>query len=156
MSKLPFCPQENVNSSGISKPPDGVGDGLYVKDLTYPLTFRPPVLMKKWKSREISSGMCPAVIKLEKYLFFILITQAYGSVSNFDAVVSNSTVTLSPIFAFIQGSHSKSKNIHVSLLCEHSVDLILATTFHNLLLILNVIVAYISNVTMYISFQMLL
>ena len=100
--------------------------------------------------------MCPAVIKLEKYLFFILITQAYGSVSNFDAVVSNSTVTLSPIFAFIQGSHSKSKNIHVSLLCEYSVDLILATTFHNLLLILNVIVAYISNVTMYISFQMLL
>ena len=44
----------------------------------------------------------PTVIKLEKYLFFILIAQAYGLVSNDDAVVSNSTVTLFPTVAFIQ------------------------------------------------------
>ena len=58
--------------------------------------------MKKRICREISYGMYPIVIKLEKYLFFILIAQAYGSVSNDNAVVSNSTVALSPIFVFIQ------------------------------------------------------
>ena len=102
MSKVSLCPHENVNWSAVSKLPDGIGDGLYVKDLTCPLTFPPSILMKKWTCREILRGMCPTVIKLGKYLFFILIAQAYGSVSNDDAVISNSTVTLSPTFAFIQ------------------------------------------------------
>ena len=46
--------------------------------------------------------MCPVAIKLELHLFFILIAQACGSVSNDDAVVYNSTLTLSPTFVFIQ------------------------------------------------------
>ena len=102
MFKVFLCPNENVDWSGVSKPPDGIVDGLNVKDLTCPLTFPPSVLMKKWTCRQTSRGLCPTVIKLEKYLFFILIEQAYGSVSNDDPVVSNSTVTLSPTFAFIQ------------------------------------------------------
>ena len=77
---------------GFLNPAGDGGDGLYVKDLTCLLTFLSSVLMKKWTCREISRGMCPTVIKLEKYLFFILIAQAYGSVSNDHAVVSNSTV----------------------------------------------------------------
>ena len=88
MSKVSLCPHENINWSGIYKPPDGIGDGLCVKDLTCPLSFPPSVLMKKWTCREISRGMCPTVIKLK--IVFILIAQAYGSVSNDDAVVSNS------------------------------------------------------------------
>ena len=47
MSKVSLCPHENVNWSGIYKPPDGKADGLYVKDLTCPLTFPPSVMMKK-------------------------------------------------------------------------------------------------------------
>ena len=97
MSELSLCPLEIVNWSGISKPPDGIGYGLYVKDLTYPLTFPLSVVMKKWTCRETST-----VIKLEKYLFFILIARAYRLVCNDDAVVFNSTVTLFPTFAFIQ------------------------------------------------------
>ena len=58
--------------------------------------------MKNWTCREISRGMCPTVIELEKYFFLILIAQAYGSDSNDNGVVSNSTVTLSPTFVFIQ------------------------------------------------------
>ena len=42
------------------------------------------------------------MIKLEMYLFFILIAQSYELISNDDAVVSNSTVTLTPTFVFIQ------------------------------------------------------
>ena len=58
--------------------------------------------IKKRTCREISLGMCATVFKLEEHLSFILIAQAYGSVSNDDAVVSDSAITLSPIFAFIQ------------------------------------------------------
>ena len=47
MSEVSLCPLENVNWSGISKHPDGIGYGLYVKDLTYPLTFPLSVVMKK-------------------------------------------------------------------------------------------------------------
>ena len=127
MSKISLCPHENVNrSGGISKPPDGIDDDLSVKDLTGPLTFPPSVLMKKWTCLEISCGMCPAVIKLEKCLFFILIAQACGSVSNDYTVVSNSTVALPPTFEFYPRccfinmatpwSHSccESKSIHVN------------------------------------------
>ena len=41
MSKVSLYPHENVNWSRISKPPDGIGDGLNVQDLTCPLTFPP-------------------------------------------------------------------------------------------------------------------
>ena len=102
MSKVFFFTHKSRNWSGISKRLDCTGDGLYVNDLTCSLTFPPSVVMKKWTYREISRGMYPTVIKLEKYLFFILIAQAYGLVSNDDAVVSNSTVTLFPTVAFIQ------------------------------------------------------
>ena len=47
MFKVFLCPNENVDWSGSSKPPDGIVDGLNVKDLTCPLTFPPSVLMKK-------------------------------------------------------------------------------------------------------------
>ena len=121
--------------------------------------------MKKWTCREISHGMYPTVIKLEKYLFFILIAQACGSVSNDDAVVSNSTVTLSNFCVYSRScfinvvtawrySCCESKASMLVMLCEYSVDLILTTTFCNLSFISNVIVAYISNVTVYISLQM--
>ena len=33
MPKVYLCPHENVNWSGISYHPDGIGVGLYVKDL---------------------------------------------------------------------------------------------------------------------------
>ena len=136
MSKVSLCPHEMLTALGF--PNDGIVDGLYVKDLTCSPTFPPSVLMKKWTCREMSCGMCPIVIKLEKCLFFTMITQTCGSVYNYDAVVSNSTVTLSPTFAFIQDvinvvtpwSHSccESKSIHSSFFCEYSVDLILTIT----------------------------
>ena len=89
MSKVSLCPHQNVNWSRIFKSPYGIGDGLYVKSLTSQLTFLPSILTKKQTCCEISRGMCPTVIKLEKYLLFILIAQAYGSISNDNAVVSN-------------------------------------------------------------------
>ena len=90
MSKVSLCPHENVNWSGISKPPDGKADGLYVKYLIYSLTFPLSVMMKKLTCREISRAICPTVMKLVNYLFFILIAQTCESVSNDHAVVSNS------------------------------------------------------------------
>ena len=38
MSKVSLCPYENVNQIGISKPSDGIGEGLYVKD-NMPINF---------------------------------------------------------------------------------------------------------------------
>ena len=69
MSKVFFFTHKSRNWSGISKRLDCTGDGLYVNDLTCSLTFPPSVVMKKWTYREISRGMYPTVIKLEKYLF---------------------------------------------------------------------------------------
>ena len=46
----------------------------------------------------------------------------------------------------------KVKTSMLVLLCEYSVDLILTTVFQDLTFISNVVVAYISNVTVYISF----
>ena len=148
-----------------SKPPDGVVAGLYIEDLICQLTFPPFVLMKKWKCRESSFRMCPTLIKLEKYFFYILIAQAYGSISKDDAVISNcnfiSNFCVDPRCCFINLATPwsniccESKSIHVCFVVWFNPDLILTATFRNLTFILNVIVAYISNVTMYISLQML-
>ena len=46
----------------------------------------------------------------------------------------------------------KVKTSMLVLLCEYSVDLILTTVFQDLTFISNVVVAYISNVTVYIFF----
>ena len=67
-----------------------------------PINFSAFRLDENWTCREILRGICPTMIKLEKYLFFILIAQSYELISNDDAVVSNSTVTLTPTFVFIQ------------------------------------------------------
>ena len=50
----------------------------------------------------------------------------------------------------------KVKTSMLVLLREFSVDLVLTTIFCNLPFILNFIAAYILNVTVYVSFQMLL
>ena len=146
MSKVFLCTHETLHLSGISKPLHCTGDSLYVNDLTCSLTFPPSILMKKCTCREISRGMYPTVIKLEKYLFFILLAQAYGSVSNDDAVVSNSAVTFISnccvysrccfINVVTPWSHScfESKSIHVScvvwVLCWFNRDNIFQFTFH--------------------------
>ena len=91
MSKVFLCPLENINCSDISKPPDGM-----------PISFRLLSWRKSEHAVKFHFGMRPIVVKLEKYFFFVLIAQALDRFSNDDAVISNSTVTLSPTFAFIQ------------------------------------------------------
>ena len=39
------------------------------------------ILIKKWKCRDISRGICPTVMRLPKTRFLILMAHAYGSTS---------------------------------------------------------------------------
>ena len=69
MSKVSLCPLKNINCSDISKPPDGM-----------PISFRLLYWRKSEHAVKFHFGMRSIVVKLDKYFFFVLIAQAFGSV----------------------------------------------------------------------------
>ena len=163
MPEVSLCPRENVNWSKISKPPDGTGVVLYVKDLICPKLLCHP----SWWKNENAVKFHVRCAQLW-YLFFIMIAQAYGSVSNDDALynfISNFWVYPSYCFTnvVIPWSHSccDSKSIQDSFvvwvytLWFNPDNNILQFTFQFEYSSQLIFVAYISNVTVCTSFQML-